>query len=633
MDIEYFRVKNFKGISDLTIDLINKNGNVFPVIMLLGLNESGKTTILEAVSHFVSRDDTLDSVFSKGEKSNNISDIVPLKHLANFTGSTSIEGGVRLSPKDIESIKSFCANKAIDIDINTISKSFYIKKGFRFEDSNQVSTENIWTISFSVFIGKGTKRRAIPANPLPNGATGRDVWREVVNHVRGMIPKVAYFPTFIVDIPDRIYLRKVAGEPESSSYYRSIMQDVLDVEGGGITVEKHIIDRIDDFKKNNGNRFDGQKFSSSPHRRQVNAVFQRISNLISKEIIENWKNIFNRPLNASSLVVSWEVDTQNNDVPYLSIEISDGPDPYKIHERSLGFRWFFAFLLFVKFKQKTDGKTIFLFDEPASNLHAKAQQELLKAFSQVSQHNQLIFSTHSHHMIDPAWLAGAYVIENKAIDYDSSEDDVSQFGRHTDIRAVSYRNFAAQTPSRSSYFQPIIEKLQYVAPVLIGHGPYVLVEGITDYFVFSSVAKNFGRELFVMPGSGAGASGPLISLLLSQGSDFLIILDSDAAGISAKKKYIDRYLLDGESVICVHEVVDGMEGKGLETILDGATKEKIEAEFGEGSSAKKSLRTSLAEAYARGILVDILSDNTKTIVSRILDAGMSRSQKLVAPTT
>ena len=41
-----FDIQNFKGIKSATLDLVPAGANVFT---LIGLNESGKTTILEAL--------------------------------------------------------------------------------------------------------------------------------------------------------------------------------------------------------------------------------------------------------------------------------------------------------------------------------------------------------------------------------------------------------------------------------------------------------------------------------------------------------------------------------------------------------------------------------------------------------
>jgi predicted ATPase len=156
--------------------------------------------------------------------------------------------------------------------------------------------------------------------------------------------------------------------------------------------------------------------------------------------------------------MEWNVDPQNGDLPYASFYISDGESKYSASERSLGFRWFFSFLLFTAFKKGGSMHTLFLFDEPAANLHAKAQAELLESFSKITaEGNQIVYSTHSHHMINPRWLAGAYLVENKAVDYDS-DDSFGLTTKPTNIVCTPYRQFVASYPDRTSYFQPVIRQ-------------------------------------------------------------------------------------------------------------------------------------------------------------------------------
>ena len=51
MRYKRFQIKNFKGIKDTIVDLDAGEAAVFPFV---GLNESGKTTILEAIHSFFS---------------------------------------------------------------------------------------------------------------------------------------------------------------------------------------------------------------------------------------------------------------------------------------------------------------------------------------------------------------------------------------------------------------------------------------------------------------------------------------------------------------------------------------------------------------------------------------------------
>jgi energy-coupling factor transporter ATP-binding protein EcfA2 len=69
-------------------------------------------------------------------------------------------------------------------------------------------------------------------------------------------------------------------------------------------------------------------------------------------------------------------------------------------ERSAGFIWFFSFL--VKFAQvrKSGGSLALLLDEPGLTLHGKAQEDLLRYFSdKLLPNHQVIFSTHSPFMV------------------------------------------------------------------------------------------------------------------------------------------------------------------------------------------------------------------------------------------
>ena len=64
---------------------------------------------------------------------------------------------------------------------------------------------------------------------------------------------------------------------------------------------------------------------------------------------------------------------------------------------------------------------MFLLDEPASNLHSTAQKRLLETFERFVGDEykplKLLYTTHSHHMINPKWLEGAFVVKNEAVDY------------------------------------------------------------------------------------------------------------------------------------------------------------------------------------------------------------------------
>jgi predicted ATP-dependent endonuclease of OLD family len=389
-----------------------------------------------------------------------------------------------------------------------------------------------------------------------------------------------------------------------------------------ISLEKHVNKRIEDYRTREGSSSWLSLFFGDPVKSQIDSVFQKIGNSVTREVIGSWSKIFQRPSGAKSISVEWGVDTQVDNLPYVSFFVSDGESKYAVSERSLGFRWFFSFLLFTAFKQNSKRPTLFLFDEPAANLHAKAQAELLKSFSRItSGNNQIIYSTHSHHMINPQWLSAAYIVENKAVDYDS-EDSYSLNSRSTNIIATPYRKFVSESPNRTSYFQPVVEQLSYVSPEIIGTQPYVLLEGITDYYALRFVREHFAKEfhgLSLMPGAGAGASGPMISLLLGRGEKFIILLDDDAAGRAAAVRYRDEWFLPANAVQTLSDVHKDFERKKLETLLGSELGNIIKEKLNKTKApSKKEIGLYLSEICATRADLSAIGNEASTSLHKLL---------------
>lgn len=468
-----------------------------------------------------------------------------------------------------------------------------------------------------------TKRSKFAEYERPPGKDVPDLWMDVANAIEKKLPKIVYFPTFLVDMPQRIYLEAHEGESATNRYYRAVMQDVLSSVDPNLSIEKHVIQRIQGFKASEKSPFWLSLFFGAPSKSHVDSVFQKIANALTKEVIVSWSKVFNRPSGAKTVLVEWNVDTQRNDLPYASFLVSDGDARYLVSERSLGFRWFFSFLLFTSFKQAVERPTLFLFDEPAANLHARAQAELLTNFARTaSGRNRIIYSTHSHHMIDPKWLSSAYIVENTAIDYDSGDAFELNSGP-TNVKATPYRDFVSQYPTRVSYFQPVLEKLEYVSPEILGSPPYVIVEGITDYYAFRYASSKAGKtySFNLMPGSGSGSSGPLLSYLLGRGERFLVLLDDDKSGRDAAERYKSGWFLTPHTVMTLGDIESEYKGLTLEKLLSDETRTKI-SEYLQISTAanKKDIGAFLAEICSHPSNEVELSESTMKALLIVLEA-------------
>ncbi|MCH9030577.1 MAG: AAA family ATPase, partial [Bacteroidetes bacterium] len=85
MKFTKFEFKNFKGIEHIELNLMKApESNVFT---LVGLNESGKTTLLEAINYFTHKIESLQPLELDRYKITDIHELIPISKRANFNGT------------------------------------------------------------------------------------------------------------------------------------------------------------------------------------------------------------------------------------------------------------------------------------------------------------------------------------------------------------------------------------------------------------------------------------------------------------------------------------------------------------------------------------------------------------------
>lgn len=588
-----FQAKNFKGISDTRIDINARVSN--NIITLVGLNESGKTTLLEAIYSF-SPDLESQPLLSQGLLKQAIGDIIPKSKIADFTDKIQIFATVEFEPDDIAALQKWAVSKKLEIKTDLLPKTFKIERRQTYKLS-QPETElpvYYWHIDFSV------KRKQQPAFKSATGQT----WQDILAFLKGRLPLIAYYPTFIFDFPSKIYLSGKEND-KKNNFYKVLFQDILDSQGQGFTIERHIISRIRRPEQPQNYVEFINSFWGSSSENQIAAVMDKVGATISKVVFEKWNEIFADKITNKEIAVVWKPEAVGDGARNVYVEfwVKDGTEKYEISERSLGFRWFFCFLLFTQFRasRKSDRSTIFIFDEPASNLHARAQLQLLNSFPRISGGaNVLIYSTHSHYMINPQWLEQAYIIENAAVDYDKLEFSSATYkAKATSVHAVPYRQFAGKHPDQTTYFQPILDKLDYVPSNLDFIENAIFLEGKSDFYILSYSAKVLDtRDVHLIPASGASGLGTVISLYRGWGKAFVILLDGDKEGKIAKKKYEEDELVPSGCVFLVSQAVGDTKIQKIEDCLEEQDKALIAAHFKVTKVTKKHVLRFFQEKLA-----------------------------------
>ena len=510
MRYKKFIIKNFKGINDLTIDLSKQPES--HIYTFVGLNESGKTTILEAIN-----------TINTGYVPQTSHRLIP-KHLkANFNGNVSVQAFVEVDDSDNIIINKKIAELGYK-EYKPINE-FTVNTTCSFEDSKYKEKISYWR--FSPQVKKNRSKKFINLSD--------DDWRSIVDFIEeNLMPRIVYYENFLFEFPERIYLTGPESESTKNKSYKDIIEDIVqDIIPGG-NIQTSLADVYMDNDTSSRDIFDARQ--------------TKLQEKIGKEVFSSWGKLFNtNELQAkASIQLRFGIEQNEKDNNfYVEIKIKENSDLFSISERSLGFRWFFSFLFFILFRKnrKTDlGETLFLLDEPASNLHSAAQKKLLETFERFVDNKEkplkLLYTTHSHYMINPQWLEGAFVVKNEAVNYSDPFGESTS----TNITAIPYKNFVAQYPNQQDYYQPVLDALDY-QPGLLEKVPNIIItEGKNDYYtlcyVNDVIMNKKYKKIHLMPGAGCNKNSTVIQLYMAWNKPFLILLDGDKAGEKSKKEYI-----------------------------------------------------------------------------------------------
>ena len=574
-----FAIKNYKGISEVEISFLRDHKSRSKIFTLVGLNESGKTTILESLNYFY-------NYLLKGNGKNE-GDLIPRHQGHNFNGEISFSAQILLENHEVDLIKAE-TKKNFDMEYQGKFLTLDLALKLDYETSNFTGFRIPYTISNIKFKSK-TNNRERPFNKLPKA--DELIEKLIVNH----LPEIVYYEDFIFDFPSIINLEAYPNEKYKQKICRDMLQDVLNSVDKNLTLKKHIVNRLkpETLAKILKKTLDDLTPSIlKQNKKNAEQTVGKIESAINNRIIESLGTIFKFKNKSDKRieVTLIEPSANNNNQIQIKFEFMDNEESFEISERSMGFRWFLSFLLLTVFRRYRDEHSrgmFFLLDEPASNLHQSAQSEILKLLNDMVKDKQVYvcYSTHSLHLINPLWIDDAFVIFNKSLDYSTTMKE--NFDKKpTEISLERYRKFANENPQKSYYFQPILDHLAYRPSNLELTKNSILVEGKNDFFIYNYFLNFFSKKYkfnFVPLMGGSDSAEPIIQLCLGWGKDFLVLLDSDdrtglkvSGGEGSKKRYIKKYgwLLENK-LFTLHDVAPDWEGYKLESLISKEDKEKL----------------------------------------------------------
>lgn len=614
MRYTYFEFENFKGIRKARLEL-NPDSRV-RIYSLVGLNESGKTTVLEAIDLFQgTEEDEVSPKALAGWVPPYYNSIVPIADQANFNGSIEVTAGVELDEDDLEAARNHLARET-NFRLEDISREIQIRDEYSYEASSFQRRQTWWTgLTARGKRGRGHVARVVgPDN-------NRKEWDELALFLRSRLPTIWFFPNFLFEFPAKIYLEDHPEDTDADRFYRSLFQDILYAVDEDLSIETHVVTRA--------------RSGKGKDRDNLEQVLLKAGRHVTGQVVRSWNRIFaDRPMQDKAVRLQLEIEA-DEDLPdgttregriAVTFQIEDGDGIFLVSERSLGFRWFFVYLMITTYRgHKTNSPSdmLFLFDEPASNLHPTAQVELLSSLESLSKNAGIIYTTHSHHLINPEWLGTTFVVANEGL----GEDAVSltYSSNRTDIRVTPYRHFASHHPDQAHFFQPILDVLDYAPSRLELVPEAIMLEGKSDYYVLSyfqtvlNVTKP-GETLSFMPGGGAGSLDSLIQLYLGWSRSFVVLLDSDKAGEAQRARYLEKFgPVLRPHLMSLEEASEKAGVKGIESLLYESDMLKFQGLTGDESGVvrKKTFLLGVQEALIARREIELTKTSQKVVAKTL----------------
>jgi len=248
---------------------------------------------------------------------------------------------------------------------------------------------------------------------------------------------------------------------------------------------------------------------------------QKIENL-NGELTLNFQDFWRQNVGKNNKIkINFELshydhtNPEKSGKPFIEFWIKDEKERLYPKQRSRGVRWFLSFFLELKATamDKSRRDKVLLIDEPAVSLHARAQEDVLKVLDDIKEQIQIIYTTHSPHLVDVNKLYRILAVQ-RAIEDDMKSETLV-------YSAQSLKSATADTLS------PIYSTMgaRLSQQEIIKSFNNVIVKDLATYYFLKAVVAltGFEKECYFLPASGAESIPMMVNILMGWGIDYVIL--------------------------------------------------------------------------------------------------------------
>lgn len=496
------KIKNYKSIKDLELPIETdfKNSNNSKAKILVGINESGKSAILEAINLLKSGLKNIDynkNSFLETEEEICIEGEFPLKSLEGHENKIKKIG---LDEDFIKQLKVESAVKQVFADGLTNGSRYYIRLKEDLPPSNYVISKIQKRTPNGQVKNYEQIKRVEPSNIKSNHRELKKADLEKkIGHIlnpeieRGF-PQIQIWkpePKFLIN--NSISIEKFKNDNNTSIPLKNMFAIY------GKTSKQEIKETINKAQSSQAN---------------MDMLKDQMADSVTKHLNEIWKE------HNVNLIISINGDN-------LNVHVEDNDKKYSyfsMDQRSDGFKQFVSLILSLSAQNKADilKNNIILIDEPETHLHPSGIRYMRDEMLNIGKNNNLLISTHSHYMIDLNKPERHFIVKKEEAETELKkiEDEESFFDD-----AVLSDAFGI-----SLYKELLPEQI-------------LVVEGEEDKKIINHLLslKDINKPFSVKNAGGAPKAPAFAALLNEENIDAFFLFDNDNKGRENNEKIKNKF--------------------------------------------------------------------------------------------
>lgn len=540
MKITKIKIENFKSIKEIEFD-IKKHGDSYTT-MFLGINESGKSNILDAMSFFKKPEDEFDYNILHNQKDEE-NNPVDLWFYLSFENKKTYVDELK---KEITT-----GGDLLDFEVKNVIKNVYLQHGEKtFTESYEFEIDKVKN---GLFLKKTKSNVTVP--------NGQIVVKESLEITKvndeTETTQALTLEVFNENFKDKI--KKIIKKYEPSvSYWKPSKEYLISDEDLNLFINdinarvalKNIFLLADysteeQIKNVIANVSDGHQRS-------------KLTSKLQDELNKYIKNIWDHDID----IVIDITETGKFTISIKDTGEENKHDRISINGRSEGAKHFLSLILSLSIDTKKEKRKdqLILIDEPEAHLHPSGIRDLRSELLKIGKNNCLFVSTHSPFLVDRKNKKRNIIIKKNC----SAYTEKIEIDEHTDI--------IDDEVLREAF------GIEVYRDLLNPHS--ILVEGSSDKKILQKSFKIKGLEKYGITNGHGSNIDTLASKLNDTGISILVVLDDDKQGKAYQKKIIK---IEGsyskDNVFTIRDLVGGIKEGG--TIEDVLSKDFIESKFKE----------------------------------------------------